>query len=110
MAAAKSKKSITPVVVGKVKVVEETAVLFIIDDVEYSVLTKPRPNVGLKYLRLSANEGQEKAIDYLMTTMLGVEGWTALTDCETLTEDEFTQIMEIVQGMALGSTEGAVKN
>ena len=100
---------ITPVVVGKNKGKGERVALFIIDDVEYTVLKKPRPNIGLKYMRVLKEQGQEIAIAGLLEDMLGREGYVALTECEDLTEEEFEAVMALVQKLALGDREATGK-
>ncbi|MGR4847913.1 hypothetical protein [Streptomyces sp. LARHCF252] len=102
--------SIQPVEIGKNKVDAERVPLFIIEGVTYSVLKKPRPNIGLRYMRVLKEEGQEIAVAGLLEAMLGKEAFVALTECEDLTEEEFEEIMNLVQKLALGNKEAPVKN
>lgn len=92
-------------------VVDETRVeLFSIDGVDYTIPATPRPNVGLKYLKTLRDKGQDIASAGLLIDLLGESGYTALMNCESLTESQFTQILEIVQDVALGATEDGSKN
>jgi hypothetical protein len=54
--------------------------LFYIDDVAYTVPKKPNPAIALKYLEKAHEEGSDEATYYLLTTMLGEEGYRALLD------------------------------
>src|SRR5690606_34621996 len=99
-----------PVRISKSNVPEERVVLFIIDDVEYTVPKRPRPNIGLKYMRVLRDQGQEIAIAGLLEDMLGKEGYIALTECEYLTNEDFEAVMNLVQKLALGNSEAATKN
>lgn len=99
-----------PVVIGQNKAPEERIPLFIIDGVEYTVPKRPRPNVGLKFMRVLKAEGQEVAAAGLLEDMLGAEGFKALSECEELTEEDFEQVMNLVQKLALGNKEAPAKN
>jgi hypothetical protein len=54
--------------------------LFFIDDVPYTVPKAPRQTIGLKYLQILHEEGEGEATFFLMTEMLGEEGYQALLD------------------------------
>lgn len=102
--------NIEPVEIGKTKVKVERVPLFVIDGVTYTIPKKPRPNIGLKYMRVLKKEGQEIAIAGLLEDMLGEDGYAALTECEDLTEEEFQAVMDLVSKLALGDKETPAKN
>lgn len=90
--------------------VEQREPLFYIDDVEYTIPVDPSPTIGLEALHiLSANGGgviaQAMADDYVMTEMLGEDGYAALRGCKTVTSGELAQVIRIVSQKALGALE-----
>lgn len=89
---------------------EERVTVFSIDDVDYTVPANPRPNVSLRFMRNIKNHDENYAMAQLMEDMLGVDGWDALCDFDALTDDELTQIMDLVQELAMGGAEKAAKN
>ncbi|GAX54746.1 hypothetical protein [Streptomyces olivochromogenes] len=89
---------------------EERVVLFTIDEDEYTVPAKPRPNVSLRFMRNLKDHDENYAMAQLMEDMLGKAGWDALCDFDALTEDELTQIMDQVQNLAMGGAEKSAKN
>lgn len=79
--------------------------VFTIDDTTYSMPSIVRPHVALKYLWLVKIDGPEMAASWLLETMLGYEGFKALANFEALTDEQFNQIINIIQEHALGSVE-----
>ena len=58
---------------------------FSINGEVYTILTRPRTNVGLKYIHLARTKGAEIAVDFMLETLLGTEGYGALMDFDDLT-------------------------
>ena len=70
--------------------------LFYIDDVAYTVPKDPSPSIGLKYLQIAHEESGDAATYYLMTTMLGEEGFQALIDYAEqgkLTQEDYDEVV-----------------
>jgi hypothetical protein len=84
---------------------DERVELFSIDGKAYSISTKPRVNVALKYLRVAKNQGPDIATAYMLEQLLGEEGFEALTEYEDLTVEQFTQIVAIAQEALMGSLD-----
>jgi hypothetical protein len=78
---------------------------FRINGVTYSILTKPKVNQGLKYVHLSRTRGQEIAIDFMLETLLGKEGYQALMDFDDLTEDDLTAVITAASRIMAGAVE-----
>jgi hypothetical protein len=78
---------------------------FSINGVMYSILTRPKTNVGLKYIHLARTRGSEIAIDFMLEVLLGVDGYQALMDFDDLTEAD----LEAVIGAASKIMAGAVE-
>lgn len=84
---------------------EEREPLFYIDDVEYTILKRPSPNVGLQCLHLFRTQGDGVATDYVLAKLLGPEGYAALREYDDLTPPQYKQICQIAIKRALGSLE-----
>lgn len=84
---------------------QETVDLFEIDDVMYSVPRKPRANIALQYLDAAERLGPAAADLFLLRAMLGEDGYTALSHCESLTQEHVAWVLETVQGLTLGTIE-----
>jgi hypothetical protein len=83
----------------------ESVPLFYIGDEEYRVLKRPGMNIALRYMRLVRTEGEAAAQDYMLTALLGVEGYEALMNYDGLKPEEFAQIVEIAAKLTLGPLE-----
>lgn len=83
----------------------ETVPLFSIDGVEYSIVARPKVNVGLKYLHLAATQGEGIAIAYLLPKLLGTEGFLALCEYDDLEEHHLQFVMETASKIAMGVAE-----
>jgi len=79
--------------------------LFVIDDVEYKVPVEPSPRIGLRYLHILSTDGEEKAAYYMLTKMLGEEGYEALMNYEQLTQDQYDFVLTAAIRIATGKTE-----
>jgi hypothetical protein len=80
--------------------------LFTIDDKEYTVPTKPGPNVTLKFLDELRRTGNEMfAALALLETMLGKEDYQAFLDWEEMEDDIMSDVLEQVVQLALARVE-----
>lgn len=85
----------------------DRTVLFTIDDEEFSVPTKPGPNVTLKFLDELRRTGNEMfAALSLLETMLGKEKYALFLDWEEMTEEVMSDVLEQVVSLALSRVEG----
>jgi hypothetical protein len=76
---------------------EQRVPLFYIDDQAYTVPRFPAPAVGLRFLKILHNEGEGEANYYLLTTMLGEEGYDALmnySDKGLLSSEQFEAVID----------------
>jgi hypothetical protein len=75
---------------------EQRIPLFSIDDVDYTVPRFPAPTIGLRYLKLAHEEGSDEANYWLLTSMLGEEGYDALmaySDKGLLSDDDYDAVV-----------------
>ncbi|MFI6140313.1 hypothetical protein ACIBCC_19260 [Streptomyces griseus] len=80
-------------------------VLFYVDDEAYSIPKHVGRNHGLRYLRTMRRQGEALAAQELLEVLIGEDGYTALMDCEDLTDEQLDQIMNRLRDMALGEVE-----
>jgi len=85
--------------------VAERVPAFSINGTMYSILTKPRVNTGLKYVHLARTKGAEIAVDFMLETLLGVDGYQALMDFDDLTEDDLTAVINAATRIMAGAVE-----
>lgn len=85
--------------------ITETVELFELDGKKFFIPAVPRLNISLKYLRLMRKEGQSNAIAYLLEALLGEDGFEALTDYDHLKKEQFQQIVQAAQKVALSTME-----
>ncbi len=78
---------------------------FSINGTVYTILTRPRTNVGLKYIHLARTKGAEIAVDFMLETLLGTEGYAALMDFDDLTEADLTAVIEAASRIMAGAVE-----
>jgi hypothetical protein len=79
--------------------------LFEVDGVMYQVPRKPSAGIALKYLEATEQVGEGAANLYVLREMLGEDGYTALSDCKTLTDEHLKWVAETVVGLVLGTVE-----
>lgn len=84
---------------------EQRVPAFSINGAVYTIGTKPKTNTGLKYVHLSRTRGPEIAIDFMLETLLGKEGYEALMDFDDLTEADLTAVIEAASKIMAGSIE-----
>ncbi|MFF0055683.1 hypothetical protein ACFYRI_14960 [Streptomyces microflavus] len=83
----------------------ERIVLFYVDDQEFSIPKQVGRNHGLRYLRTMRKQGEALAAQELLEVLIGEDGYTALMDCDDLTDEQLDQIMNRLRDMALGEVE-----
>jgi|SRR5579872_5505107 len=83
----------------------EMVTLFEIDDVKYEVPQNPSPTVGLRYLHILNDEGEQKAAYFILTKMLSEEGYEALMNYEQLSQDQYDFVLTAAVRIATGKTE-----
>lgn len=79
--------------------------LFFIDDIEYTIPEKARPNILIKYLNNVKAGGVDTAIAIAMHDLLGSDAMEALEASEAVTEEHMFQIMDIVEDILMKSME-----
>jgi hypothetical protein len=79
---------------------------FSINGEVYTILTRPKTNAGLKYIHLARTRGDAVAVDFMLETLLGRDGYQALMDFDDLTEDNLKDVMEAASRIMLGTVEG----
>ena len=80
-------------------------VLFYVDDEAYSIPEKIGRNHGLRYLRTANKKGEALAAQELLEILIGEDGYTALMECEGLSDDDLDRIMTQLRDGALGAVE-----
>lgn len=89
---------------------EKREPLFYIDDTEYTIPVDPPASIGLESLHIiAAGKGsmvaQMEAQDYVMTQMLGADGWAALRGCKTVKKHELKHLIQIISDRANAAME-----
>lgn len=100
-----------PVRLDSTTVLDESRVtLFTIDETEYTVPRRPRPNLALRFMWESKTVGEDEAGMNLLIALVGDEGFQALMNYEPLTTEEFEKIMAIATELAMGALESTGKD
>ena len=84
---------------------DERVPAFSINGKTYSILTRPKTNAGLRYVHLARTRGQEIAIDFMLETLLGKDGYQALMDFDDLTEENLTDVINAAARIMTGAIE-----
>jgi hypothetical protein len=98
-----SQQTFEPVRITGAPAEVEREPLFYLDDeetgepVEYTIPKKIPANITIQYLRDCANDGQEVALGKAMRVVLGEDAMDALADSESVTDENMTAIMAIVE-------------
>jgi hypothetical protein len=90
--------------------VEERALLFTVDDREFSMLLNPPSSMMLEYLDIARNEGANVAFSWGMEQMLGQEAYEVLLAEPRVSKEQFQQLGEIVIGQLMGVDRSADAN
>lgn len=80
--------------------------LFELDDEIYQIPKKPSAGMALGYLERQTEQGPDAAIHWMMTEMLGEEGYGALRDHPNLDREVLDKIIGKVEKKVLGGMEG----
>ena len=78
---------------------------FSINGTMYTILTRPKTNVGLRYIHLARTRGSEIAVDFMLEVLLGNEGYQALMDFDDLTEDDLKAVIDAASKIMAGAVE-----
>jgi len=85
--------------------VDQRVDAFSINGTMYSILTRPKTNVGLKYIHLARTRGSEIAVDFMLEVLLGEAGYGALMDFDDLTEDDLKAVIDAASKIMAGAVE-----
>jgi hypothetical protein len=86
--------------------VDESRVpLFYIDGTEYTMLANPSASLALEYLDFAKSGDQEAAQVFMMTEMIGEDGWQALKGCRALKGADLRRVMQVVNKTLMGALE-----
>jgi hypothetical protein len=83
----------------------EMITLFTIDDREYKIPKVVPPNIVMQYLQDVVDSSEEYALSHAMQTLLGEEGMQALSECDTVGEEQMGQILAYVSNRLFGAME-----
>lgn len=75
--------------------VTEYQTLFSIDDKEYQIPTRLRPNQGLQIMHAFRELGDTGGVSFMLETILGTEGYNALINFDDLEDEDLASIIEI---------------
>jgi hypothetical protein len=84
---------------------DERIPLFTIDGTEYTMPAEAPGYIGIEATHLWATESPAAATDWLMSEMLGDEGFTALRTCKTITRAQYQQVVKIVVDHVYGEED-----
>lgn len=77
-------------------IIDDREPLFTLGGVTYTVPKKAPAAWTIKALDLARTVSDSVAVDYAMSKMLGVDGYKALAECETLTQSDFNVLRDEV--------------
>jgi len=83
----------------------EYVTLFELDDAPFRVPKNPSPTVGLRYLHILKHEGEGQAAYFILSNMLGEQGYEALMNYTQLTQDQYDFILTAAIRISTGKTE-----
>jgi hypothetical protein len=93
----------------------ERVPLFYIGDVEFTIPARPGANVALQYLHIGSGQecscikphgrGEAAANDYLLTELLGDDGYQALREYDDLQMADLAQLLTIAVQHTMGALE-----
>lgn len=88
----------------------EYQTLFSIDDKEYQIPTKIRPNQGLQIMHAFRTLGETGGVSFMLETLLGAEGYEALINFDDLTEEDLEAVIDVAFKLVQDSTSEKSKN
>lgn len=83
----------------------EKVEVFELDGISYEIDKKPNVGLALRYLKIARLRGEEIAAGYLLEEALGSEGYDALSECRTLTKEDFAAVTETIKKHTMGGLE-----
>lgn len=85
---------------------DDKAEAFNIDGVSYYIDRHPRLNKALRHLHITRTQGTEAAIDYMLETLLGAEGYEALMSFDDLELEDLQRVIMMATQIMNGAVEG----
>lgn len=79
--------------------------LFERDGKMYRIPSRPQLGVALAFLRITAQKGENAGAYYLLSTVLGPEGYDALETYPGLTNDILEGVLKRAQSVVMGGLE-----
>lgn len=80
--------------------------LFRLNGEEYLIPAKPSAGMALGYLEIQTVRGPDAAIHWMMTEMLGQDGYDALQNHPALPRETLDKIIQRVEKKVLGGMQG----
>jgi hypothetical protein len=100
-----------PVKISTAEVIdEEREPLFFIDETEYTIPKRIRPNIVVQYLQDTYDKGQEFALAAAMREVLGADAMEALAECEAVTDEQMDQLMDIIERKLMAQMKRSLGN
>lgn len=87
------------------KVSTERVEIFSLNGTSYTAPATPGAAFGLRYLEFKREHGEDAAVDYLLSHMLGQDGYAVLTHYEDLTDAQLLTVFSACLELALGAME-----
>jgi hypothetical protein len=90
--------------------------LFAVDDKEYTIPAYPDLSIGLEAMRLAGEPGipvdyaATRSLVYILTAMLGEDGYLAMRTAPGLEPDDFAKLAAICRERAMGPLEAPKDN
>jgi hypothetical protein len=84
---------------------DERVPAFSINGTVYTIAARTKANTGLKYIHLARTRGQEIAIDFMLETLLGAEGYEALREFDDLTEADLEAVIKAASRIMAGAVD-----
>lgn len=79
--------------------------LFKLDGKTYTIPSKPKASVALRYLHELRTKGEDYAAGHMLEAMLGAEAYQALMNYDDLELEQFSAVMAACQKVLLGAIE-----
>lgn len=89
---------------------DEFQTLFSIDDTEYQIPVKIRPNQGLQIMHAFRTLGETGGVSFMLETLLGTEGYNALVNFDDLEDEDLEAIVEVAFKLVQDATTENSKN
>lgn len=83
----------------------ERAVLFSIDGTDYTIPAHPQPNLALKVLDVVRRQGENVGTAFMLTTLVGEDGYRALMDFDDLEADDLKAVLKAATKTVFGALE-----